>query len=367
MTKIFIKKIKKLWKIKFLFYFPNKKEILLYDEANSFILKEIIKKDFNILKIREIEIYFWIFIKQIIFFDFSYTTYCKNYIKYTSPKVVISLNDGKIRFFELKKIFKNISFIIIQSGARDLSDFKSFNLFKSKKFKCDFFFVLNKYYIKQYQKIIGSNYHILGAFKNNIVKVNKSVKDNFLLISHYDPHTINKARIVAYNKLLKLLNLYFSSSNKKLHILLRRKNSTQKEEMQFYKFFFGSNCVFHKTLDWKKSYSILDKFENIISMESTMGYEAISRKKKVAVFPPYLGHKYWFGWPKPFQNKYNFFVSKIFSYNEIKRVLDNISNCSQSNWEKKHYNSIKDLLPMNRDNVEFRKFVSNLIKNSNLD
>jgi surface carbohydrate biosynthesis protein len=365
MFKIFIKKIKKLWKTKFLFHFPNKKEILLYDESNSQILKEIIKKDFNILKIREIEIYFWIFIKQIIFFDFSYTTYCKNYIKYVSPKVMISINDGKIRFYELKKTFKNISFIVIQSGARSPETLESFNLFKAKKFKCDFFFVINEYYIKEYQKFISSNYHILGAWRNNIVKVNKSVKDDFLLISNYDPHTINKQRIVAYNKLLKLLNLYFSSSNKKIHILCRRKNSTQKEEMQFYKFFFGSNCVFHKTLavNWKKSYRILDKFENIISMESTMGYEAISRKKKLAAFPPHLGHKYWFGWPKPFQKKYNFFVSKNFSYNEIKRVLDNVSNCSQSNWEKKYYNSIKDLQPMSTDNMVFRKILSNLLKN----
>jgi len=363
--KILIKKIKKLWKIKFLFYLPKKKNILLYDEANSHILKEIIKKDFNIIKIREIEIYFWIFIKQIIFFDFSYTTYCKNYIKHISPKVVISINDGKVRFFELKKFFKKIPFVIIQNGARDLSDFERFKFFKSRKFKCDLFFVLNKYYIKPYRKIIDSNYHILGAYKNNIVKVNKSVKDNFLLISNYDPHTINKARIVAHNKLLKLLNFYFSSSNKKLHILLRRKNSTQKEEMQFFRFFFGSNCVFQKTLNpfWKKSYRILDKYENIISMESTMGYEAISRKKKLAFFPPHLGHKYWFGWPKPFQKKYNFFVSKNFSYTEIKRVLDNVSNCSQSNWKKKYYNSIKDLQPISTDNMVFRKILSNLLKN----
>ncbi len=34
MTLIFIRKIKKLLKIKFLFDFPNKKNILFYDEAH---------------------------------------------------------------------------------------------------------------------------------------------------------------------------------------------------------------------------------------------------------------------------------------------------------------------------------------------
>ena len=58
MFKIFIKKIKKFYTIKFFFNSPKRKSILLYDEINSLILKETIKKDFNILKTRELEIYF---------------------------------------------------------------------------------------------------------------------------------------------------------------------------------------------------------------------------------------------------------------------------------------------------------------------
>ena len=67
MVNIFFKKIKKLIKIKFLFSLPVKKKVLLYDESNVKILKDIIRQDFNVIKIREIEIYFWIFIKQIFF------------------------------------------------------------------------------------------------------------------------------------------------------------------------------------------------------------------------------------------------------------------------------------------------------------
>lgn len=76
MTQVFIKKIKKLLKIKFLF-------------------------------------------------DFSYTTYCKNYIKYTSPRIMISLNDAKPCFFDLKNYFKNIHFISMQSGGRYPTNFEN--------------------------------------------------------------------------------------------------------------------------------------------------------------------------------------------------------------------------------------------------
>ena len=49
----FIKKIKKLYKIKIIFDLPKKNNLLLYDEIHSSILKEIIKKDFSIFKTRE--------------------------------------------------------------------------------------------------------------------------------------------------------------------------------------------------------------------------------------------------------------------------------------------------------------------------
>ena len=94
--------IRKFYNVKVVFNLPKKKDILLYDKSHSLTLKEIIKKDFNIIDIHKIEIYFWIFLKQIFLFDFTLTTYYKNYISYTTPKIVISFNDVKLRFYELK-------------------------------------------------------------------------------------------------------------------------------------------------------------------------------------------------------------------------------------------------------------------------
>ena len=68
MVKKILKKLKKFFKVKIYLNFPPKKNILLYDEIHSSILKNILKQDFNILKTREIELNLWIFLKQIIFF-----------------------------------------------------------------------------------------------------------------------------------------------------------------------------------------------------------------------------------------------------------------------------------------------------------
>jgi surface carbohydrate biosynthesis protein len=174
-----------LCKVKFRFDLPAKKKIILFDDVHSETLKEIIKNKFNILKIRdEKEIYFWLFIKQIVLFDFKFMTYCKNYIKFISPKVIITFVDTNIDFYKLKNSFKNIHFISIQNGTRTQDWFESKRMQTSQNLKCDYFFVFNKFFKKEYAKYISSDYHILGNFKNNIVKVNKTKnRSNFLLIS----------------------------------------------------------------------------------------------------------------------------------------------------------------------------------------
>mgnify|MGYP006075128985 CR=1 FL=1 len=357
--------IKKIYKIKIRFDFPNSKKILIFDDIFSSLLQEIIKKDFNILKVREEkEIYFWILFKQIIFFDFKFFTYCKNYIKYTSPKVVITLVDTNINFYKLKNGFKNVIFISIQNGHRldNYSMFHDKRYIKSKRLKCDHIFVFNKYYIKEYSRIIESKYCTLGSIKNNIIKINKTKNHNqFLFISQFlKNHKKNNFQ----KKLLTFINLYLSRSGKKLHILLRNKDIlNQKAEIEFYKFFFKSNCVFHKTSKWKKSYEIMDKFENIIFMYSSLGYEAIARKKKVAIFSPIRDNDFElnFGWPGPSRKRYDFFSAKNLTYNEIKRVLSNVSNCTQVHWNKKHYNTLKDQLYINKNNTKLRKIILKLL------
>jgi surface carbohydrate biosynthesis protein len=365
MIKQILNIIKKFNKISLRFDLPNSKKILQFDETHSQILRQIIKKDFNILKVRdEKEIYFWIFIKQIIFFDFRFLTYCKNYIKYTSPKVIITFIDTNIQFYELKNNFKDINFISIQNGHR----FENYSMFHNKKYinsqklKCDHIFVFNKYYVKEYKRIIKSKYHILGNFKNNIVKINKTkINKQFLFISQF---VKNHKKKIFQKKLLNFINLYLLRNKKKLHILLRNKNNLkQKKEIEFYKKILRSNCVFHKTSKWKNSYKILDKFENIIFMFSTFGYEAIARKKKVVIFSPSRDSNFIlnFGWPGLYKKGYDFFSAKNLTYGEIKRVLTNVNNCSQVKWNRTYYKKVKDQLYLSKKNAKLKKVLFKLL------
>lgn len=369
-------KLVSLMELRFRFKYPKKNKILLYDEIHAPILKEIIKKNFNILELRKKRIYFWIYVKQIIFLDFSFKTYSINYIKYTSPKIIISFNDARFQMYELKKDFKKIIFISVMNGLRFDKWFKENKklwLNNKKKLNGDYFFTLNKHYISQYQKIIDADYRVLGHFRNNLVKVQKSkFKKEFLYISQVHDSSKIKGGIdyEHFNyrtKLLNFINLYLSYSNKKLHILLRRSKESlgQKNEIKFYKNIFKSNCVFHQNSNWKKKYEIMDSFENIIFSFSTMGYEAISRKKKIAIFVPdkINGSNFHFGWPGPHNRKYSFFSTNKLNYDEVKRVLNNIYYCSQSKWNKEHYHFLKDQFHYDDYNQSLVKLLSKLTNN----
>ncbi len=362
-----LNKIKRFKEIKFRFDLPPKKKIIQYDELNSKILKIMIKKDFNIIPRHEPVVYFWIFLKQIIFFDFKFKTYFKNYIKFTSAKIVINMIDNDLSFYTLKDVAKNINFISIQNGIRKKNSY----MFKNKtknKLKCDHIFVMNEYYKKEYSKVIQSNYHILGNYKNNMVKINRTkYRNTFLFLSQYKKYLFQENYILDF---FESVSLYFSKSKKKINILLKSKDSSgQNDEIEFYKKFFKSNCIFHKCTSWNESYKTVDKFENIIFMDTTLGSEAISRKKKVAIFSRKKNRyvKEYFGWPDVIKKKYNFFLAKEMSYNEIKRVLDNIFYCTQIDWEKNYYKIIKNQIHIDYNNHKLNRVISDILKKPDLN
>ena len=100
-----------------------------------------------------------------------------------------------------------------------------------------------------------------------------------------------------------------------------------------------------------------------------MGREAGARKKKIACLAPpqTFGIKdHYFGWPgsyNPNKEKHNFFSVKSLTFNEVKRVLDNIKNCNQKNWNKKYYNTIKDLHFFDKNNMKLKNLINKLLNN----
>ena len=67
---------------------------------------------------------------------------------------------------------------------------------------------------------------------------------------------------------------------------------------------------------------------------------------------------------KKINHCYFFNIKQIqnFTYNQVSRVLRNINNCSQDNWNKKHYNAIKNQLYLDNDNKKRNEVAKKYLK-----
>lgn len=169
-------------KIKKKFNLPKKTPIIIWDKEASEDLRYCInlKKTFIMCSrpyhLKEIYI-----TPQIIFTMIKYyrgnivTAYFCSLINAISPRLVVTMIDNSLKFFEISKFFKNkINFLAIQNAARyDVLRYQY--LYKKKKIKKSFvnqfyfdnFFCFGKHEIKHYKKnnININNYKIIGSLQ----------------------------------------------------------------------------------------------------------------------------------------------------------------------------------------------------------
>ena len=360
-------KILKLFSARYEFFIPKKKSIVFFDQEHvSFIAKKfkLKSKNFAIISSRMEVINFYILLKSLINrkITFSLANYYFEYIKLLNPKVVITLIDNNIFFYKLKTKFPNIKFISIQNGLRHEST-DWWELLKKRKkrdiLKADKYFTYSEKYGTEVKKFIDCKIVPVGNFRNNFVKIKKKVeKSSTLFISQYrDDHILKKDCFIIERRFLPILNKYCKNKNLKLNILGSSNKFFKKEKKYFEKILKSKNFRFFKRTKYPNNYKILDKFENIIFIDSSMGYEAIARKKKVAVFPLRkinLSSQFReFGWPYKIRN--NFFMGQKITYPEVEKILNNVINLKQNIWEKNIYPSINKICLYNYQNLPIKR------------
>lgn len=284
-----------LFTYKLLFNSPIQKKICLYGDQHSNFFKYYF--DHNILYTHEKKIYFFLIIKLILKFKkINFKNYSIEFINKTKPLVIITFLDNYPHFYELKKKFPNIKFVSIQNSPRHPNFFK-YNLKKKKKYKIDYVLTWGDLIQKFYKSKISAKYITIGSIKNNHFKKNKKsklFKSSLLFISGgYPPEKkymylsgkkkiLNKSFWELEYKLLPLISNFCKKNKFKLFIFgknLLNKNKVNKEFL-FYKkilknkFYYIENDITHPSF---KIYNLSDKFNKIISMDSSFGLESLIR------------------------------------------------------------------------------------------
>ena len=377
-----MKKILKLLKATYEFKKPPKKNIVFFDiqHVNLIVSKFKIKPDqYTTIYSRLEKINIYILIKSLFssYFKFNLFNYYLEFIKYTNAKIVITLIDNNVTFYKFKQYLPHIKFISVQNGHRSETRDWFLTLKKNSNFrkilKSDIYFTFNKEYGNKINQYINCQIKPIGSFRSNFVTKKKTQKKKTILfISQFrKKYQMLDDNFHVEKKLLPLINQY-CISKKYNFFILGTSLENYKEEKIFFKLIINSNnWKFLKKRKYTKNYELLDKFENIVFIDSSLGYEAIAREKKVVVFSLRKvsrdGKPEKFGWPLKMKSR-GLFYSNSCNYSEVKRVLNNVTSYSDQKWKNKILPKLSKFRYFDMNNTLLKKELTtlnslNLIKN----
>ena len=140
---------------------------------------------------------------------------------------------------------------------------------------------------------------------------------------------------------LDFLVKYGKENNKKIFIIPRSKSnsdSLRKKEENYYKNILDLDINFMDYNHNYSSYNALDSSSVNVTIDSTLGYESLTRGNKVAFFSirgslnncQDYGK---FGWPGKY-NDTGYFWTNIPNEKNFKTILDRLFLTSEKNWKK---------------------------------
>ena len=390
MNYVFI--IKKLFKCKIIFSLPKKNKILIYDKTGSELFFNYLKKEeCSIFHTRFEEINIPILILSFLNIGKIplIKSYINEYIKYVNPKLIITFIDMRLGVYELKKRFKDIKIIVVQNGLRS-SVFKVFkSVKKADNLFADYFLVMDEIHKKCFSKFINGNIIVTGSIKNNLIPIKKkdgNIK-NLIFISQfmnreYMDSTSEKdvwgrtekfdEYFSAEKKILPVLASYCEKKNVRLEICGR--TNSQQEMTEFQSLIDNKNpsWIFHPRVDAFKNYKLLDQATAIVHVDSTLGYEALARKKPVATFSirgenidqveefgDFSANFNNFGLPKKFPENGPFWTNH-FNITIINKILDFVLNVNDQQWQNIYEEYAAEIAAYDEGNSKFKKIIKSL-------
>lgn len=358
-----IKVLKILFKAKYTFNKISQNKLLIYDSLTKEIINN--KLSYTLLETRKETINLRILIKNIFNLKFTFKCYLESYIREAKPKLVITLNDNDPMFYELKTKFSEIKFAAIQNGWRHLNN----ESLKNKNLFIDYLFVFGKNSIKYYKKFVKcKKFIVLGSYRNNNHKIQRrKIKKGILFISDFSDNFLSKfdQDYKVDPTIIKILNIFCKKHKIRFYIAGAAKKKHYLEK----KYFFSKlpkkhNCVMLRKKN-KRNYNLVDQFSTIMFIDSTLGYEAISRGKKIISISCRMKNKknyHPFGYPTFSSKKSGFFYTNSCNEKNILKIINNVYNMSNFEWRKKYHKNLKILMAYNNDNSKLYSNINQILK-----
>ena len=361
------------------FKYPKKNKIVLWDDnLKEFLEPYVSKKNFTILYSRGKNYNILILLKTLftkrIFF--RGIDYFNTFLSYVEPKILITFTDNYDIFYRIGN-FKNIKKIFIQNAYRtetkeDIFFYKKKLKEEKKNLKVDYMLTFNEKVGQKYIEFIRGKNKVIGSFRSNRFKILKKKKIDILFISHWRAHldymvtpTFSfKKWLSLHSSIVKNVHSFAKSENLNLVIYGKYKDEREKN---FFKNILGpeKNWTFLDN-DRMRSYHYCDMSKLVISSVSTLGYEAISRSSKVAIFNIFNKDKSSksknFCWPYMTKKDGPFWTSNL-SKSSCDKLLKKMFKLDIKTWKKMRAQNFDKVLSYDKNNKKFMKLLKKLSKN----
>jgi len=385
-----------LFKHRYRIGIPRRKQIVIYPEGKSteILLTYLDAKKTSVFSPFGNEINVLVLLRMLVGGRVSRFDYLVSYLKCTKPTLVITTSDNDINFYRLKSIFPEMKTVAIQNGVRGNASTQPnesfFDLLKaessSAKLSADFVCTFGTAVQQEYRKHIDGQFIAIGNLRNNFYN-NALVKEEVDLLVYISglsgyPKDSRKTfyffrdTAISYKDFYaaelhacSLLIDYCKRNNLRI-VICGKQNSTDTEERRFYTDRLGSETPAiqsrDKTFD---SYELLSKARLIVSLDSTVAYEFMSRGKRSAFVGARLNGLLsdnllatsgcTFGFPADLPKSGSFWSSML-TQSEIDRILNYARRATDKEWTETVAPITELLMAYDPGNTKLQKLICEL-------
>lgn len=368
------------FRINYIFKKPSRNKVLLYDGVTKEHMNLLVKK-YTIFYNRYEEINLYVLFYTILKDGLKEIkkNYKINFFKFVSPKLIITFIDINLGFYKLKDIYSSCKYLSIEFLTK-----KNLKTSKDNKLiSTDFISLLGKNSVEYKKKDIIGKFFIGGNVNNNhfyLKKKNKlEEKKNYLsknllyintfkyekLIYLIKEHKFASNSLVSLKKtalhFIKTFNILCKVADLNNYNLTFLSKDNINYEKNFRSIFPQKNWNYlANNAKFSNSYEQINSAFLIITDHSTLGFEALSKKKRTIFIPSKETIKR--GFKNTIWNN-NLICIKNPTFANISLRINNLQNIKNSAWNKKIKSFYNSTVVYNPGNIFLKKKIKNFLTN----
>lgn len=328
---------------------PRPASVLIFDRQSERGLSPLLAEtDYVTLDTRGSELNLPVLVKAMLTREFwrgeRQLAYALEYARAVEPSLLISFIDNNSAFLDLCDRLPATTSVAIQNGHRNSVS----HLSSGRKRKLDFYFTFNEPFASLAQILITGQTIAHGSLRNNFVPIPmasaKSIRRVIFISQYFDrfdefSYTSQDGTTHTWDEFFDIERLVLPAiarwcASEGLTLQIKSRFQTESPtETAFYRSLEGCSGIemVHSSSE-RESYELLDSGAIFVTIDSTLGYEALGRGARVAFVSArdaqLGGDNREFGWPTSLERNGNYWLSDFTeqdTHSLLERVGANLS------------------------------------------